>query len=308
MEKEIEVIKPQAYERVGPEFILEGRISKACLRTDWGGTDYRVLGSFVDIEGCEFASTVTAYVQHNFLSLFKKKLHFSAKAQFSQFNVPFIAKSQGRINLKLSGHKKGCDVFVPLIVEGFESKEGVSPRIAERHPKIGQIMRQYEQDLKNYYRELELINASRKSKEDREERYLYGQNVSIASDILKILDESDENFDEYTYSDEDRRERELEEKYKDALNWRGPLLRGIVSQLGGFELRVYSDDHGKHFHVIHRDKGIDARFSFPDMRLMNYKIAKTTIGSKAEKKSGSIVFAQKFLKDSKKNLISEVSY
>ena len=80
------------------------------------------------------------------------------------------------------------------------------------------------------------------------------------------------------------RERELKEKYKEALEWKGPLLTGIVSKFGGFELRVYSDDHDSHFHVIHRGKGIDARFSFPDIQLMSYKNSKTTIGSKLEKK------------------------
>src|SRR3989344_1621758 len=96
--------------------------------------------------------------------------------------------------------------------------------------------------------------------------------------------EDGESFEKYTYSEEDRREEELKEKYKDALEWQGPLAEGIVSRFNGFELRVYSDDHDSHFHVIHKGKGIDARFSFPGLELMSYKSSQNTIGSKEEKK------------------------
>ena len=135
--EEIEIIRPKPYERVGAEFVLSGRIPKSLLKTSWGSMDYRVLGGFLDIDGLEFASTVTAYVQHGLFSRFKRKLYFSTTAQFSQFNVPFIAKSQGRIALKLSGHKEGHDFFLPLIVGGFEPEGGVDPKINEAHKNIG---------------------------------------------------------------------------------------------------------------------------------------------------------------------------
>ena len=131
MQEEIEIIRPKPYTRVGAEFVVSGRIPKSLMKTDWGSMDYRVLGRFLDIDGFEFASTVTAYIHRSLFSVFKKKLYFSTTAQFSQFNVPFIAKSQGRIALKLSGHKEGFDYFLPLIVNGFEPKEGVDPKIEE---------------------------------------------------------------------------------------------------------------------------------------------------------------------------------
>lgn len=281
----IEIIFPKPYAHVGAEFVLSGRIPKSWLKTSWGGMDYRVLGGFLDIKGLEFASTVTAYVKHDLFSVFRKKLYFSTTAQFSQFNVPFIAESQGCIALKLSGHKENSDFFLPLIVDGFEPNEGVDPEILNRHGKIGDIVTQYQQDLKNYYKELEKIAADRKIKdENKEHKYLYGANIDIAVGISKILEESEENFEDYLYSEEDRREQELEEKYKEAVKWRGPLLRGIVSQFGGFELRVYSNDHDKHFHIIHKGKRINARFSFPELRLMNYKKSKNTISRKVEEK------------------------
>lgn len=156
-----------------------------------------------------------------------------------------------------------------------------------REQIIGKLEReqQYERDLTNYYSELEKINLRRKEKDfNREHRYLYGSNAGIGFAIYKILEESEESFATYEYSEEDRLEKELEEKYKDALRWRGPLFRGIVTQFSGFELRVYSDDHDNHFHVIHRGKGVNARFSFPDMKLRSYVASRTTISSKQEKR------------------------
>lgn len=48
-------------------------------------------------------------------------------------------------------------------------------------------------------------------------------------------------------------------------------LAGTVGTIKGFSFTVYSNDHGKHFHVIDKGKGINARFSFPQIELLNYK-------------------------------------
>lgn len=129
------------------------------------------------------------------------------------------------------------------------------------------------------------VYESRQAKDQgKTYKYLHNQSVSVASGIYQLLEDGEEKFAEYAYSEEDRREEELNEKYKDALEWRGPLVGGIVSRFNGFELRVYSDDHDNHFHVIHKGKGVDARFSFPDIQLMNYKNSRNTISSKMQKK------------------------
>ena len=60
------------------------------------------------------------------------------------------------------------------------------------------------------------------------------------------------------------------------------VRKGLVAVMKGFEFRVHSDDHGKHFHVIHRGRGIDARFSFPEIELIDYKKLGNTIGRKEE--------------------------
>ena len=280
------VTSPKPFQEIGAEFNLIGSISKSLLITSFGAVDMRLFTEYIDIDGKTFmGGTIFVRELPKFIQLFSDKCVFGQVEKFTWANVGFIEKSQGRITLKIDGHERVKPIYIPLIVKEFEPKEGVSPEIEAKHKRVGVMIQQYEQDLRDSYKKLEEIHASRKLKNGNiEEQYLYGQNINIASDILKILEESEEKFTEYTYSDEDRQELELEEKYKDALNWRGPLVRGLVSQFGGFELRVYSDDHGKHFHVIHKGKGIDARFSFPDMQLINYKNTKVTIGSKAEKK------------------------
>ena len=149
----IDVIQPKPYERVGARFVLSGRVPKSCLKTSWGSIDYRILGGFLDINGLEFASTVAADVQHNLFSIFKKRLYFSTTAQFSQFNISFIEKFQGRITLKLSASKEGCAIFLPLIVNGFEPEGGVDPKIEKEHKNVGKKVLQYEADLKNYNKE-----------------------------------------------------------------------------------------------------------------------------------------------------------
>jgi len=74
----------------------------------------------------------------------------------------------------------------------------------------------------------------------------------------------------------------LEKKYKDALNWRGPLAGATIFRIDGFLFKVHSHDHGKHLHIIHKGRGIDARFSFPELQVVNYK-SKNILSSKEEK-------------------------
>lgn len=60
------------------------------------------------------------------------------------------------------------------------------------------------------------------------------------------------------------------------------VRKGLVAQMNGFKFIVHSDDHDKHFHVIHRGDGVDARFSFPDIKLINYKNERNKINSRQE--------------------------
>jgi hypothetical protein len=280
----IEITSPKPFQNVGATFVISGKVPLSWLKTSYGFSrdisleliDIKaqtILGSNVSVDRITFLSKILGYVS------------FREMFQFNQFNVGFIKKSQGRMTIKLSGqNEKEQSIFIPIIVKELEPEEGVGQKILERHGKIGETIRQYEQDLKDYYKGLAEIVASRKAKDDNEDsQYLGGPNALFAHEILKIIEDSDDNFRTYAYSEEDKRERELNNKYKNALEWRGPLLRGLVSQFNGFELRVHSGDHGKHFHITHKGRGVNVRFSFPEMRLVSYVNSRNTIGSKLEK-------------------------
>lgn len=62
------------------------------------------------------------------------------------------------------------------------------------------------------------------------------------------------------------------------------LFGGAVGQLNSYEFTVHSHDHGKHFHAISKGKKIDARFSFPEIKLLNYKQSKNKVISSKEEK------------------------
>lgn len=271
-EEIIEIIEPKPFEKVGAEFILSGRVPKSFLKTSWGHMDYRILGSYLDIDGIDFAGTVSADVQHNWFSKFKKKLYFSTIAQFSQFNIPFIARSQGRITLRLSTIKEGSDFFLPVIVKGFEPEGGVDPEIEERHKNIGRKVRRYEADLKNYVAEFLKIREALVNRSD------------IKNGIFEILDQSEEMLEPLSEVEEEKQERALAEKYKEALQWR-PFFGGEVHRMEGFRFQVNSGDHKpQHFHVVHKGKGINARFSFPQITLLSYGENSNLIGRKEVKR------------------------
>ena len=255
---------------------------KSWLETSYGFSNSIFL-NFIDNNGCEFIGS-HAYLKWDLLSLFGDRVQFYKIVQFHELNLHFIEQSQGRINLKIYGHRDGEEFYLPIIIDGFEPEDGVSAEVEERHRNMQKIIKQYEEDLRNYYEESEKIQNNRKQKEENtvngsSENYGYAGMDTIGSELLRILEDSEESPQEYLYAEEDKRQKELEEKYKDAIAWRGPLLHGLAAKLDGFEIRVYSNDHGQHFHVIHRGKNINARFSYPQMELMSY-VSGTSISAK----------------------------
>lgn len=281
----IEIESPEPYAYVGAKFTISGWVHLSWFESDIGGLDWRMFVDYLALDIKTFMGTAPSPKLDD-QNMKGDKVRFSIDCELTWTNVHFIESSHGRITIKIGSPNKAIKpVYLPLIVKQFETAITADPNMVKKHSEVGAKEIQYELDLKEYYEEMRKVYDSRKSKDEgKEYQHLYGDGATIGFEIFKLLEEDEEKFENYTYREEDQREEELNEKYKDALEWRGPLVRGIVSQFGGFELRVYSDDHDKHFHVIHRDKGIDARFSFPDMQLMNYKSSRATIGSKAEKK------------------------
>jgi len=284
--------EPIPFQRVGAQFKISGWIPESWLETSIGPIPTVYL-DFIDIEGIAFKCTSVHVVSFEKCVIDgTKMIKFWDGAILDECNAHFVFKSRGRITLKLCGQKRDCQIYVPVIIKLPWLYSFPSLRKILRHRKIGSIIAKYESDLKEYNEALERLDERRKEKNCilKEDKYvpiqhMYARDVmEIAGGLLEIL-ENNKNFNrDYPFRSEDREEKRLARKYRKAIAWRGPLLGGIFGRLNGFEFNLYSDDHGKHFHIIHRGRGINARFSFPDIRLINYKQAKSSISSKETKR------------------------
>ncbi len=288
--EDIFVSTPKPFQEIGSNFVISGLVPVSWLKDEFGTFDNRLFLDLIDIDGIAFSCDTIFLPRINWLWRLLRKVPFDANVQFNQFNLGFLEKSQGRVTIKISAKMEDDkSVYIPLIIKELEPENGVDLEVLEKHKTVGSRIKQYKQDLKDYYRQLEEIRKRREVKDNifddaESNKFSYSGDLNFAHEILNILNQSEENFEEYLYSEEDKEEQKLEEKYKDAIAWRGPLFRGLVAKFGPFEMRVYSNDHDKHFHVIHKSKGVNARFSFPQIELMNYKKSRNTIGSKELKK------------------------
>lgn len=285
--KYIKIIQPKPLQEVGARFLISGWVSSNWLKSRFG-MDYRIFLDYIDINGQTFSGS-SFDVKRRLFSGLNNRYYFSTILRFSQFNVDFIKKSQGRITIKLGG-QNNHEIYIPLIVKQLEPEGGADPEVIKKHEKIGEMIKQYENDLKVYNEETEKIRKRRLEKLGLSEDELSGayiQNFEIAGQIaggiFQVLGKERGYNSDYPFTQEDLDEERLEEKYKDAIEWRGPLLGVAVGRMNGFEFIVFNNDHGKHLHVIHRARGINARFSFPKIELINYKNAKTSINSKERK-------------------------
>lgn len=218
MSKKNELIltQPKPFDEVGAEFTISGSIPISWLKLEYGsGFSDRLSLELLDTTGKTGMGSSIPMPRIDWLAKFLKILPFAVRFRFDGFfNPNFIRSAQGRIVIRLSGqNEKEQSIFIPLTVPELDPPGGPDEDIIQRHGKVGEMIKQYEEDLVNYYKESEKIRASRKAKDDNKEpKYLYGQDVSIASEILKILESSEEKFEDYAYAEEDRREQELEEK------------------------------------------------------------------------------------------------
>jgi len=283
----IKIKQPNPYQEVGAKFIVSGWVSAEWLKSQFG-MDYRIFLDYIDINGQTFSGS-SFDVKRGLISRLTNRYCLSTVLGFTQFNVDFIKKSQGRITIKLGGQNKH-EIYIPVIVKQLEPEGGADPEIIKKHGKIGSMINQYENDLKIYNEKIEKIRTRRLEKlglTDKEISGAYIQDFEIAGKIaggiFQILEKENGYNSDYPLAQEDLDEKELEEKYKDAIEWRGPLLGVAIGRMNGFEFMVFSNDHGKHLHVIHRARGINARFSFPEIELINYKNAKNSINSKEKK-------------------------
>lgn len=279
---QIQVIAPKPFHVVGTKFDLFGKVSKSLLLSG-------IYGLSVD-----WMTSSGGYLPRSgpnsrvFKTLFPwtKNARFMSKVDLSEFEPKDYPRG---LILSIETHDNANKLFLPVIVAG--TREARESELEDLRIEMSETIKQtqkYEIDSVNYIKELTELRKSE------------FHNKEILQGMFKIVEQSDDQFPTITFFEEEKHEEELNEKYKELLNRRGPLLRGLSGVMDGFQMRVYSNDHGKHFHVIHKGKGVNARFSFPDLELLSH-VSKTTIGEKTKKR------VQKFCKEPEifKNLEAE---
>ena len=263
----LELVTPKPYEVVGVKFDVQGKVPKFWL--SYGKYGFGM--DWMDINGNDLQmSGPSANVIPGLFFRFKKKLRFYGHADLSYFQT---SEHPRGLIIEISGDRKHF-FLLPLIITGtnrtYDSEcEELKKKLSATVEKV----KRRKEDWENYTKELSQIRGG----------IVFDR--GILEGIFNILDNSEEKFEEFSESEEDKQEKKLEEKYKDVIAWRGPLLRGVVGRMDGFEFRVYSGDHNpKHFHVIHKGRGIDARFSYPQIQLIDYKEKSSLIGGKESKR------------------------
>src|SRR3989344_3540577 len=263
----ITIRQPEPHALVGLRFEVKGLVPKDWLlygKYGLGVNWYDVRGNFINV------CSPTAEIQPSVFNKLKKSLRFTCLVDLNPFQ-----QSQHPRGLVLEFKCRDNESsFLPLIIEGLD-RLGDS----ERKALVGML----DDAVKQVLRRTSIHEEYRK--ELAEVRVRSVMDEALLSELSGILEESDTALDPFTYSYEDTREREIADKYAEVLQWRGPILGGVVCRINGFEITVYSGDHRpQHFHIIHRGRGIDARFSYPQIELMSYKKSINKIGSAEVKK------------------------
>jgi hypothetical protein len=286
--KFIKVLRPRPQVIVGGKILILGKISKSLLSTKYG-MDTTIFLDIVGLDGKNWRSGSDFNIKFWPILKYKKSIWFSTVFYLYRNDIPWIQKSKGLLNLKFSTREHKHLLYIPIKIKGFEFLGAIDSEQTKKHEKMGEIINQYEKDLLEWEKEMEILRLGNANKVNVTETDDWMTEVDIDDDellkkLLGILSTSNSDFEEkYKFAKQAQAERMLAEKYKDAIEWRGPLFRGAVKQWRGFIFKVHSDDHGKHFHVIHAEKGIDARISFPEIEIIDYKLKKKKISSKEEK-------------------------
>lgn len=267
--------EPKTFQQIGASFWVSGWVPKSWIK-EGKRLNNNLSIEYIDLDGKIFAGlNLNVYTyQSRLFEKFFKIYPFNDSLQLSWTSTGWIEKSQGRMVLRIYGQNKNQSVFIPLIIPQFAPQQPADYLITKKHLGVEKKIRKYDKDYKNYTKELNKL--FKKETEEFEQNF-----IEDGGDWTEIGE--DERLDEIAfmlYSAESDNKRKLDEKYRDLLEWLGPLCRGIAGRMKGYTFKVYSKDHGSHFHVVHRDQKVDARFSFPEIELINYKNRRNIIGSK----------------------------
>ena len=287
---QILIRRPKPFQEVGASFFISGTIPE-----DWITSDPRTSVNFlglelIDINGKIFTGTsIQVCTKRNFLHKFRHVYPFYARYELHPISRHNLVASEGRLTLRITADRsKTRSVFVPIVVSEFAPDYDTDEAVS-KHFSVSEKITRYEEDLREYDKrwsnEVKFFSGFDSRKFDEFKMSTNMLDEPILTDMLEMFNETREDIQEYlNYARAARNEILLNREYADALSWRGPLAKGLVGRLNGFEFRVYSDDHGEHFHVIHSGKGIDARFSFPNIELENYASRGHKLASKEIKR------------------------
>jgi len=277
-EDKIIIVEPKPYSEVGTSFKIYGILPKSWFPPDFK-TGISISINLLNGLGKALSSGTSVYFDlsgKEDIDLIEG-LKFVYEEQLSSNMLSFIEKTHGRMAIKLSGYKEDQFTYLPLIIKSLEPLEGVDKSIIEKYLNIEQTILQFQKDAEEYREKLEGILEQRRNDfeaaiKESSGLYMGIKNVDLAREVFEILEYS-----------EDIEIKELEERYKETIEWTGPLAGGRAGTLDGYVFQVYSGDHDQHFHVIHRQRSVNARFSFPEIQLMSYKNSKNVISSKDQK-------------------------
>ncbi len=292
--KKINIIKPKPYDEVGGSFGIEGSVPKSWLLDKLTGIIYNDLSlDLVSLDGVNFlCSSIQTFEHNKDVRELRGRVIFYKTINFDSCNIPFIENSKGRVAIRISGRdEKTQSIFIPIIVKS-QNNYKAPKNIVKQHKSLESQILKYKKDIEIYDKKINKLRESRELKSaiydnEKDNQYFYLNDWSIASDILGII-QDEKIHQKYLYSDEDEAEKKLNKKFKDAIEWRyracGPICGAGIGTMNGYLFRVYSNDHDTHFHIIHNEKGVEARFLFPEIELLDYKNIKYTMSSKTIKK------------------------
>ena len=134
----IKLIYPKPYEKVGLSFVLSGWVSKSWLESRFGA-NYQINLHFLNARGSTFlGASFPVRPPNSLVHRLLGRAPFYQIIGLDESNVHFTKESQGRIAIKLSGQNNGQEIYIPIIVEELEPKDGADSRIIEMHKTIPQ--------------------------------------------------------------------------------------------------------------------------------------------------------------------------
>jgi hypothetical protein len=265
-----EIENPKPFSRVENGFLVRGKLPKSWFPNGfYGGLDVTSGLNNERIAG----QGITLHPQPGLLGRLQRKIPFSTSVGFIAVSGTFLLRSSGRLVLEISG-STNKSVFLPVILDGLDDPSVDQSELNKQHVTATKKMAKIKRDLEKYHSKLNKLYKARYAAYEEAIK-----DVEPSSTEPRDGDFLDDIFRTIQYS-EDSELVALKNKYPDAVKWAGPIARGLVGRMNGFQFVVYSNDHDKHFHVLHREKGINARFSYPEIQLINYKNRRGIISSK----------------------------